>query len=130
MTYSAISVVGTWKKSSRKRNNMKHRFNSANLDLLANYFYLSGYTVGKVKDVVPSNFSPDDPFQGQTVGGLSINRVFRYGQFSEVIILTSGVAYVKVVNQNGTNTFRGAYPAEIETAKKVIEELIKLQTEL
>lgn len=109
---------------------MKHRFNSANLDLLANYFYLSGYTVGKVKEVVPSNFSPDDPFQGQTVGGLSINRVFRYGQFSEVIILTSGVAYVKVVNQNGTNTFRGAYPAEIETAKKVIEELIKLQTEL
>ena len=102
---------------------MKHRFNSANLDLLANYFYLSGYTVGKVKEVVPSNFSPDDPFQGQTVGGLSINRVFRYGQFSEVIILTSGVAYIKVVNQNGTHTFKGAYPAEIETAKKVIEEV-------
>ena len=109
---------------------MKHRFNSANLDLLANYFYLSGYTVGKVKEVVPSNFSPDDPFQGQTVLGLSINRVFHYGQFSEVIILTSGVAYVKVVNQNGTNTFRGAYPVDVESAKKVIEELIKLQTEL
>lgn len=109
---------------------MKHRFNSANLDLLANYFYLSGYTVGKVKEVVPSNFSPDDPFQGQTVLGLSVNRVFNYGQFSEVVILTSGVAFVKVVNQNGTHTFKGAYTAEIETAKKVIEELIKLQTEI
>lgn len=109
---------------------MKYHFNSANLDLLANYFYLSGYTVGKVQEVVPSNFDPNDPFQGQTVGGLTINRVFNYGQFSEVIILTSGVAYVKVVNQNGTHTFKGAYPAEIETAKKVIEELIKLQTEI
>lgn len=123
-------MVGTWKKSSRKRNNIKHHFNSANLDLLANYFYLSGYTVGKVKEVVPSNFSPDVPFQGQTVGGLSINGVFKYGQFSEVIILTTGVAYVKVVNQNGTYTFKGAYPAEVETAKKVIEELIKLQSEI
>lgn len=109
---------------------MKHRFNSANLDLLANYFYLSGFTVGKVQEIVPSNFDPNDPFQGQTVGGLSINRVFDYGQFSEVLILTSGVAYVKVVNRNSTNTFRGAYPADVETAKKVIEELIKLQTEL
>jgi len=90
---------------------MKHRFNSANLDLLANYFYLSGYTVGKVKEVVPSNFSPDDPFQGQTVGGLSINRVFRYGQFSEVIILTSGVAYVKVVNQNGIPVYNVEFHA-------------------
>lgn len=109
---------------------MKHRFNLANLDLLANYFYLSGYTVGKVKEVVPSNFSPDDPFQGQTVGGLSINRVFDYGQFSEVLILTTGVAYVKVVNRNGTHTFKGAYPVDVETAKKVIEELILLQKEI
>lgn len=109
---------------------MEHRFNSANLDLLANYFYLSGYVVGKVKEVVPSNFSPDDPFQGQTVLGLSVNRSLIDGQLSEVIILKSGVAYLKVVTGNGIHTFKGAYPAEIETAKKVIEELIKLQTEL
>lgn len=109
---------------------MKHRFNSANLDLLANYFYLSGYTVGKVKEVVPSNFDPNDPYQGQVVQGLSINRVFDYGQFSEVLILTSGVAYVKVIGKNGIHAFKGAYPADVETAKKVIEELIKLQTEL
>ena len=109
---------------------MKHRFNSANLDLLANYFYLRGFTVGKVQEVVPSNFDPSDPFQGQTVGGLTINRVFDYGQFSEVLILTTGVAYVKVVNRNGTHTFKGAYPVDVDSAKKVIEELIKLQTEL
>lgn len=44
-----------------------------NLDFLANYFYLSGYTVGKVKEVVPSNFSPDDPNQGKLASGLTIN---------------------------------------------------------
>ena len=109
---------------------MKHRFNSANLDLLANYFYLSGYTVGKVKEVVPSNFSPDDPFQGQTVGGLTINRSLIDGQLSEVIILASGVAFLKVVTGTGIHTFKGAYPANIDSAKKVIEELILLQKEI
>lgn len=109
---------------------MKLRFNSANLDLLANHFYLSGFVVGRVKEVVPSNFDPDDPYQGKLVEGLSINRVFDYGQFSEVLILTSGVAYVKVINKTGIHAFKGAYPVNVETAKKVIEELIKLQTEL
>ena len=109
---------------------MKLRFNSANLDLLANHFYLSGFVVGKVKEVVPSNFDPDDPYQGKLVEGLSINRVFDYGQFSEVLILTSGVAYVKVINKTGIHAFKGAYLVNVETAKKVIEELIKLQTEL
>ena len=109
---------------------MKHRFNSANLDLLANYFYLRGFTVGKVQEVVPSNFDPNDPFQGQTVGGLTINRVFDYGQFSEVLLLSTGLAYVKVIGKNSIHTFKGAYPVDVETAKKVIEELIKLQTEL
>ena len=109
---------------------MKHRFNSANIDLLANYFYLSGYTVGKVKEVVPSNFSPDDPFQGQTVLGLSVNRSLIDGQLSEVILLKSGVAYLKVVTGTGIHTFKGAYPKDLDSAIKVIKELIKLQEEI
>lgn len=109
---------------------MKHRFNSANLDLLANYFYLSGYTVGKVKEVVPSNFDPNDPYQGQMVQGLSINRVFDYGQFSEVLILTTGLVYIKAVTRNGIMAIKGAYPTGKESAQKVIEELIKLQREI
>lgn len=109
---------------------MKHSFNSANLDLLANHFYLRGFVVGKVKEVVPSNFNPDDPFQGKLSDGLTVNRVFKYGQFSEVIILTTGLAYVKVINRDGTHTFKGAYPADIDSAKKVIEELILLQKEI
>lgn len=108
---------------------MKQRFNSANLDLLANYFYLNGYTVGKVKEVVPSNFSPDDPFQGQTVGGLTINRVFRNGEMSEVIVLSTGVVYLKIHSQGGVHDFKGAYPNK-ESLKEVIEELIKVQNAL
>ena len=108
----------------------KLKFGTENLDFLANHFYLRGYTVGKVQEVVPSNFDPNDPFQGQTVSGLSINRVFDYGQFSEVLILSTGLAYVKVSSRNGTRTFRGAYPVDIDSAKRVIEELIKLQKEI
>lgn len=91
---------------------------------------MRGYLVGRVKEVVPSNFNPDDPFQGQKVVGLSINRDFGYGYSSEVIILSSGVAYIHTATGNGINNFRGAYPKDIDSALKVIEELIKLQKEL
>ena len=100
-----------------------------NLDFLANYFYLGGFTVGKVKEVVPSNFSPDDPNQGKLVGGLTINRVFRDGEMSEVIVLTSGLVYLKVHSQGKVHAFKGAYPTK-ERVKDVIEELIKLQKEI
>lgn len=109
---------------------MKHRFNSANLDQLANFYYLSGYVVGRVNEIVPSNFSPDDPHQGKLVQGLSINRVYRYGQFSEVMFLTSGVVYLKVQDKDGIKTFKGAYPPTLDYVKKAIEELILLQKEI
>ena len=108
----------------------KLKFGTGNLDHIANYFYLRGYLVGRVKEVVPSNFNPDDPFQGQKVVGLSINRDFGYGYSSEVIVLSSGVAYIHTATGNGINNFRGAYPKDLDSAIKVIEELIKLQKEL
>lgn len=108
----------------------KLKFGTGNLDRIANYFYLRGYIVGKVKEVVPSNFNPDDPFEGQRVVGLSINRNFGYGCSSEVIILSSGVAYIHTATGNGINNFRGAYPKDLDSAIKVIEELIKLQSEI
>ena len=92
----------------------KLKFGTGNLDHIANYFY----------------FDPDDPFQDQKVIGLSINRDFRYGYSSEVIILSSGVSYIHTATGNGINNFRGAYPKDLDSAIKVIEELIKLQTEL
>ena len=109
---------------------MAQQYKFGNLDFLANYFYLSGYVVGKVKEVVPSNFSPDDPNQGKLVGGLTINRVLTDGQLSEVIVLTTGVAYLKVNYQGKVQNIRGAYPNDKQSAKEVVEELIKLQKEI
>lgn len=100
-----------------------------NLDFLANYFYLSGFTVGKVREVVPSNFSPDDPNQGKLASGLTINRVFRNGEMSEVIVLSTGVAFLRIHSQGGVHDFKGAYPNR-EYVKEVIEELIKVQNAL
>lgn len=100
-----------------------------NLDFLANYFYLSGFTVGKVKEVVPSNFSPDDPNQGKLASGLTINRVFRNGEMSEVIVLSTGVTFLRVHSRGGVHDFKGAYPNR-DSVKEVIEELIKVQNAL
>ena len=97
-----------------------------NLDFLANYFYLSGYTVGKVREVVPSNFSPDDPNQGKLASGLTINRVFRNEEMSEVIVLSTGVVFLRIHSQGGEHDFKGAYPNR-ESVKEVIEDLIKFQ---
>ena len=100
-----------------------------NLDFLANYFYLSGFTVGKVREVVPSNFSPDDPNQGKLASGLTINRVFRNGEMSEVIVLSTGVAFLRIHSRGGVHDFKGAYTNR-ESVKEVIEELIKVQNAL
>jgi hypothetical protein len=108
----------------------KLKFGTGNLDHIANYFYLRGYIVGRVKEVVPSNFDPDDSFQDQKVVGLSINRNFGYGYSSEVLILSSGVAYIHTDTGNGINNFKGAYPKDLDSALKVIEELIKIQKEM
>lgn len=108
----------------------KLKFGTGNLDHIANYFYLRGYLVGRVNEVVPSNFDPDDPFQDKKVVGLSINRNFGYGYSSEVLILSSGVAYIHTATGNGINNFKGAYPKDLDSALKVIEELIKIQKEI
>jgi len=108
----------------------KLKFGTGNLDHIANYFYLRGYIVGRVKEVVPSNFDPYDSLQDQKVVGLSINRNFGYGYSSEVLILSSGVAYIHTDTGNGINNFKGAYPKDLDSALKVIEELIKIQKEM
>ena len=109
---------------------MAQHYKFANLDFLANHFYLSGYVVGKVKEVVPSNFSANDPNQGKLVSGLTINRVLIDGQLSEVIVLTTGLVYLKVNYQGNVQTIKGAYPINNQSTNEVVEELIKLQKEI
>lgn len=108
----------------------KYPFSISDLDSVANDFYLKGYVVGRVKEIVPSNFKEDDPFQDKVVSGISINRVFDDGQFSEVLVLSSGVVFLKVVYQGNVTNISGAYPLNINYAVECVEQLIALQKEI
>lgn len=107
----------------------KYPFSVEDLDNVANHFYLQGFVVGRVKETVPSNFKEDDPFQDKVVPGISINRVFDDGQFSEVLVLSSGVVFLREVYQGRVSTFSGAYPLNLDYVIKCVEQLIKVQKE-
>ena len=108
----------------------KYPFSVEDLDNVANYFYLQGFVVGRVKETVPSNFKEDDPFQDKVVPGISINRVFDDGQLSEVIVLSSGVVFLKVLYQGRVTNIQGAYPLNLNYAIGCVEQLIKAQKEI
>lgn len=108
----------------------KYPFSVVDLDNIANHFYLQGFVVGRVKEAVPSNFKEDDPFQDKVVPGISINRVFDDGQFSEVLVLSSGVVFLKVVYQGNVTNISGAYPLNLNYAVECVEQLIALQKEI
>ena len=48
---------------------------------------------------------------------------------SEVIVLQTGVVFLRIHSRGGVHDFKGAYPNR-ESAKEVIEELIKFQKEM
>jgi hypothetical protein len=108
----------------------KYPFSVVDLDNIANHFYLQGFVVGRVKETVPSNFKEDDPFQDKVVPGISINRVFDDGQFSEVIVLSSGVVFLKVEYQGNVTNIQGAYPLNLNYAIGCVEQLVKEQKEV
>lgn len=45
---------------------------------------------------------------------------------SEVIVLSTGVVFLRIHSRGGAHDFKGAYPNR-ESAKEVIEDLIKFQ---
>lgn len=103
------------------------------LDDIANYFYLKGYLVGRVRDLKVTvneyGFESVDPYN--RVSAISINRFCSFGQTTEIIVNKHGVVYLLVDTEEGEK-LRIHIGKPTETQKgivAVIERLISMNDE-